>query len=415
MSRPSIRRRGYTAATAIAAVLALSSACGLSAEKPADSSTATSTEPIVIGMSLPLSGPVADRAKPGMEGYQYWVDELNAQGGLLGRKVELKVLDDSFDQQTAISDYTRLISQDKVDLLLGTFSSDLNVAVAPVAERYKYAYVQPSGGADEIFERDFKYLFFAQPATTQKLPDRFVDLIAKLPADQRPKTLALVQLDDPNTTQAAKLFGERLGKLGVKTVYDKTYAPDTSNFDTIANAIKQAKPDLVINGSIATDGISLIRSFQKVNFSPKQFYQLNTPTDPAFAKSIGAANTEGIFTYLAWSPQAKYPSNTGFVAGYTKQFKTAPSEDAANSYTAGQVLATAVKAVGKLDQTAIADWLHKNSVDTIVGPLSWDATGRPQGDMLLGQFQGGTIKIVSPESAATSTDILFTKPGWSGS
>ncbi|WP_405059432.1 amino acid ABC transporter substrate-binding protein [Kribbella sp. NBC_01505] len=412
MRRPAARLR---TGSALVALLALTTtACGLSAEKPADQASA-STEPIVIGMSLPLSGPVADRAKPGMEGYQYWVDELNAQGGLLGRKVELKVLDDSFDQQTAISDYTRLIAQDKVDLLLGTFSSDLNIAVAPVAERYKYVYVQPSGGADEIFARDFKYLFFAQPATTQKLPDRFVDLIAGLPADQRPKTLALVQLDDPNTTQAAKLFGERLGALGVKTVYNKTYAPDTSNFDTIANAIKQAKPDLVINGSIAGDGISLIRSFQKVSFSPKQFYQLNTPTDPAFAKSIGASSTEGIFTYLAWSPEAKYPSNAGFVSGYTKQFKAAPSEDAANSYTAGQVLATAVKAVGKLDQTAIADWLHKNTVDTVVGPLNWDATGRPQGDMLLGQFQSGKLQIVSPKSAATSADVLFVKPGWSGS
>jgi branched-chain amino acid transport system substrate-binding protein len=275
--------------------------------------------------------------------------------------------------------------------------------------------VQPSGGADEIFARDFKYLFFAQPATTQKLPDRFVDLIAAMPAGQRPKTLGLIQLDDPNTTQAAKLFGERLGALGVRTVYNKTYAPDTSNFDTIANAIKQARPDLVINGSIAGDGISLIRSFQKVNFSPTQFYQLNTPTDPSFAKSIGATNTEGIFTYLAWSPEAKYPTNTSFVTGYTAKYKAAPGEDAANSYTAGQVLATAVKAVGKLDQTAIADWLHKNSVDTIVGPMNWDATGRPQGDMLLGQFQGGKIKIVRPESAATTTEVLYRKPGWSGS
>ena len=126
----------------------------------------------MIGMSLPLTGPVADRAKPGYEGYQYWVKELNAKGGLLGRPVKLKVLDDGFDQQTAISDYTRLIGRDKVDLLLGTFSSDLNLAVAPIAERYKYVYVEPSGGADEIFARNFKYLFFAQPATTQKLPER---------------------------------------------------------------------------------------------------------------------------------------------------------------------------------------------------------------------------------------------------
>jgi branched-chain amino acid transport system substrate-binding protein len=409
--RPGNRCRNKRAAVVTAAALMLlAPACGVASG--GTTSSDSDDGPIVIGMSLPLSGPVADRAKPGMEGYQYWVDELNANGGLLGRKVELKVRDDSFDQQTAISDYNRLISQDKVDLLLGTFSSDLNVAVAPVAERHKYAYVQPSGGADEIFERGFKYLFFAQPATTQKLPDRFVDMVSSMPEKDRPKSLALVQLDDPNTTQAADLFEERLGKLGVKTVYDETYAPDTSNFDTIANAIKQADPDLVINGSIAGDGISLIRSFQKIGFSPKMLYQLNTPTDPAFPKAIGPANTEGIFTYLAWSAEAAYPTNGEFVSGYTKKFGAPPSEDAANSYTAGQVLAEAVEAVGKLDQTAIADWLHENTVDTIVGPLNWDKTGRPQGDMLLGQFQDGKIRVVGPESAATTDDILFLKPDW---
>ena len=127
-------RRPMAAAVAVS-VVTLMAACGLSGQDAGDGSS--SDGPIVIGMSLPLSGPVADRAKPGMEGYQYWVDELNANGGLLGREVELKVLDDGFDQQTAISDYNRLISQDKVDLLLGTFSSDLNVAVAPIAERFQ--------------------------------------------------------------------------------------------------------------------------------------------------------------------------------------------------------------------------------------------------------------------------------------
>ena len=90
-----------------------------------------------------------------------------------------------------------------------------------------------------------------------------------MPEDERPKTLALVQLDDPNTAQAADLFEERLGELGVETVYDETYAPDTSNFDTIANAIKQADPDLVINGAVGGDGSALVRSFQKVGFSPE--------------------------------------------------------------------------------------------------------------------------------------------------
>jgi branched-chain amino acid transport system substrate-binding protein len=239
-----------------------------------------------------------------------------------------------------------------------------------------------------------------------------VDLIEALPAAERPKSLALVQSDDPNTTQAAGIFKEKLGALGVKTVYDKTYAPDTSNFDTIANSIRQANPDLVISGAVATDGAALVRSFQKVGFSPKMLYQENAPTDPAYPKAIGVANTEGIFTPIAYSAEAEFPGNSEFVAGYKAKYKTSPSEDAANSYTAGQVLAAAVEAVGKLDQTAIAGWLHKNTVDTIVGPLSWDEAGRPQGELLLGQYQGGQLRVVAPAKAATVKQAVVTKPAW---
>jgi branched-chain amino acid transport system substrate-binding protein len=363
-------------------------------------------------MSLPLTGPVADRAKPGYEGYQYWVDELNAQGGMLGRQVELKVLDDGFDQKTAISDYTKLIGQDKVDLVLGTFSSDLNLAVAPIAERYGYVYVEPSGGADEIFERGFKKLFFAQPATTKKLPEQLVKMIQEAPEAQRPKTVAYVTVEDPNTTQFEKILKEDLEALGLETVHATTYAADASNFDAIANAVKEAKPDLVVSGSIAQDGIQLIRSFQKLGFSPKMLYQTNTPTDPAFADGIGKDSTEGILTYLAYSAEAGYAGNDEFVAGYEKKFGAPPSEDAANSYTAGQVLAAGVAGAGSLDQDAIAEWLHANNVETIVGPLSWDDAGASQGDMLLAQFQQGEMRVIGPAEAATTKDIVYEKPAW---
>lgn len=397
--------------TGLAGVLALMvGACGSSSDS--GSASASKKGPIVIGMSLPLTGPVADRAKPGYEGYRYWVDELNANGGMLGRQVKLKVVDDGFDQKTAVSDYTKLIGQDKVDLVLGTFSSDLNLAVAPIAERYKYVYVEPSGGADEIFERGFKKLFFAQPATTRKLPEQFVKMIQNAPAAERPQTVAYVTVEDPNTTQLEKILKRELGALGVKTVHSATYAADASNFDSIANGVKQAKPDLVVSGSIAQDGIQLIRSFQKLGFSPDMLYQTNTPTDPAFAKGIGKDSTEGILTYLAYSAEADYPGNDEFVAGYKKKFGAPPSEDAANSYTAGQVLAAGVEGAGSLDQDAIAKWLHANTVDTIVGPLSWDASGASQGSMLLAQFQKGDLRVIAPAEAATTKEIVYRKPAW---
>jgi branched-chain amino acid transport system substrate-binding protein len=399
--------RAITAASAAAALTLTacsSSSTGAKGRSPGGT--------ITIGMSLPLTGPVADNSKSGSQGYQYWADEINAKGGLLGRQVKLKVLDDGFNQNTAIADYTKLIGQEHVDLLLGTFSSFLNLSVAQVAERNKYVYIEPSGGADSIFARNFKYLFFAQPATTKNLPDRFVSLIQGLPAAKRPKTVAFVTQDDPNTSEAAGLFKTQLAGLGVRSVYNSTYAPDTSNFDAIANSIKQANPELVIHGALADDGPSLIRSFQKVGFSPKMLFQTNSPADPSYASSIGASNTEGTFTALAYSSEAPFPGNSAFVSGYTAKFKGAPTEDAANSYTAGQVLAAAVTAVGQIDQSAIADWLHSHTVQTIVGPLSWSSSGQPKGSLLLAQWQSGKLQIVAPSSAATSKTVVYAKPAW---
>jgi branched-chain amino acid transport system substrate-binding protein len=368
---------------------------------------------IKIGMSLPLSGPVADVSKSGYEGYQQWVLDVNASGGLLGRQIKLDVLDDGFDQNAVISNYNKLISQDKVDLVLGTFSSLLNGPASAVAERQGMLYIEPSGGDESLFTRGFKKLFFAQPATTAALPDRFVEWVSSLPADKRPKTAAYASQDDPSATPAVDGFRRRFEALGVKTVYNEVYSPDTASMDPIASAIANAKPDLVIQGAVTEDGAQLVRSFQKLSFNPPMMFQTHSPSDASYPQTIGgAANAEGVFTAVGWSASAKYPGNAEFVSAYTKQWGAPPSEDAANSYTAGQVLAAAVKAVGSLDQAALATWLHANTVDTIVGPLKWDETGVPAGSLLLSQWQNGVLETVAPASAATSTTVVNPKPDW---
>jgi branched-chain amino acid transport system substrate-binding protein len=274
-------------------------------------------------------------------------------------------------------------------------------------------YIEPSGGSASLFTRGFKNLFFAQPAVTTNLPDRFVEWVTALPASQRPKTAAYVTQDDPGASPAVAIFKTKFEALGIKTVYSETYDPSTSNFDTIGSAVAHASPELVIHGAVANDGAQFVRSLQKLSFSPSIFFQTKSPSDPAYASAIGAPNTQGLFTAQAWNPQAKYPGNADFVAAYTKMFGSAPAEDAANSYTAGQVLAAAVKAVGRIDQAALATWLHSHVVDTIVGSLKWDATGVPEGTLLLAQWQSGTLQIVAPKAAATTTQVVNPKPAWS--
>jgi branched-chain amino acid transport system substrate-binding protein len=387
-------------------------ACG-STSSSGSAAGQASSGPITIGMSLPMTGPVADVSKSGYQGYELWASQVNADGGLLGRKVKLDMLDDGFDPNQTAADYTRLISQDHVNLLLGTFSSLLNAPASAIAARQGMLYVEPSGGAATLFTRGFTDLFFAQPGTTTSLPDQFVAWIASLPASQRPATAAYVTQDDPSASPAVAVFRTRLQALGVKTVYYQVYDPSTTNFDSIATAIAHDRPQMIIQGAVADDGAQFVRSLQKIDYNPKILFQTNAPTDEAYPSAIGGtASANGVFTAQSWSSTATYPGNQGFVQAYTKMFGAPPTEDAANSYTAGQVLQAAVKAVGSLDQQALANWLHNHTVSTIVGPLKWDKAGDPEGSLLLSQWQNGTLQIVAPASAATSKTILLTKPAW---
>lgn len=371
--------------------------------------------PLTIGASLPLTG---DFSVPGTEaqrGYQVWQEMVNAAGGLLGRQVEFSIVDDASDQDTVVADYEKLISQDKVDLLLGTFSSLLNLPASAVAERHQMVYVEPAGGNPDIFAQGYEYVFFSQQALASHQGDRFVDYILSLPEDQRPKTAAYPALDDPFAAPVVDGIREKLEPEGIQTAYKELIPEGTTNLDTVAAAIKSSGAELVAAGSQFEDGVALIRSLIKVGYSPKYLFQTNAPSFAGqFVDGIGAGNTEGIFYAVSWSPEATYPLNAEFVQAYKEKFDAEPSEDAADAFAAAQVLQAAVEAVGSLDQPAIKDWLHANSVPTILGELSWDETGAPQQAFLLAQWQSGVSEIVSPQEVATSDTVVAPKPDWTG-
>jgi branched-chain amino acid transport system substrate-binding protein len=377
----------------------------------------SSGEPLKIGASLPLTGEFSEPGKAAKQGYEVWRDMVNEKGGLLGRPVELVIKDDASNQNTVVSDYNALISRDKVDLLLGTFSSLLNLPASAVAERNRMLYVEPAGGNPDIFSRGFKTVFFAQQATADHQGDLWSNWITQLPADKRPKTAAYPTLDDPFTTPTSEGIEAILKAAGIQTVYRETYTADTTNFDSIANAVKAKNPDLVVAGTQFEDGIGFMRALRKVNFTPDWLYQTNAPSfGTQYADGIGEQNTEGVFYAVSHSPEAKTPGNPEFVAKYKEMFggDTVP-EDAADAYAAGEVLQATVEAnktVEKADQLKLADWLRQNTVDTILGPLSWNEDGSPKGEFLIGQWQNGKAEIVLPEEAATTDTIVEGyKPG----
>jgi len=367
------------------------------------------SKPIRIGASLPLTGDFSEPGKAAQQGYEVWQKMVNDHGGLLGRKVRIIVRDDASDQNTVVADYNALISRQKVDMLLGTFSSLLNLPASTVAERNRMLYVEPAGGAPEIFERGYKHIFFAQQATADHQGDVFADYILSLPPAERPKTAAYPSLDDPFALPVLQGIREKFEKAGIKTVYTTKYASENTNFDSIANAVKAANPDVLMHGATFADGVNFVRALDKVGFEPKYFFQTSAPSFAGqYSKGVGVENTEGTFYAVSWDAKAKTPGNAAFVKQFNQMFGAGePAEDAADAFAAAQVMQAAVKAVGGIDdQTKLADWIRGHSVNTILGPLKWDKTGAPQGQFLIGQWQSGKSQIVLPKAAATSTTIV---------
>ena len=232
---------------------------------------------IRIGISLPLTGDFSQPGQEAQRGYDVWAELTNNAGGLLGRPVELVVLDDASSQEQVVTDYNNLISQEKVPLLLGTFSSLLNFPASTVAENNEMVLIAPAGGSPKIFEPEPKFYFFAQQATAPDQANPFVNMIESLPDDQKPKTAAYVSMDDPFALPVIESMQEQLEAAGVETVYTGIYPEGTTNLQPQAAAIAAEEPDLIAQGSVFEDGISLAKSMVQIGYSPDFMFQTTAP------------------------------------------------------------------------------------------------------------------------------------------
>lgn len=362
--------RGVAAAAAIALA-----ATGCSADGGGDSDT------IRVGASLPLTGEFSQGGLDTQRGYETWVEMTNEAGGLLGKQVEIIVKDDATQQETAVSNYNNLISQDGVDLLLGSQSSLLNIPASAIAEKNKMLFVCPSCGSPDMFSRGFKHIFFSQQAIATDQAKVFAEWIANLPPDQRPRTAAYPSLDDPFAGPVVEGAEQILSAAGIQTVYKDQYPATTKNFDSVVNAIRDAGAEIVLQGAQFEDGVNMIRSMNRANYQPAFLYQSSSPTyGQQYLDAVGADNAEGVFFSSSYSTLADTTQNREFVERFEAKFGQSPPEDAADGFAAGQVLAAAINGVGSFDdQMALADWLRGNSVDTVLGNLSWNEDGSPKG------------------------------------
>jgi branched-chain amino acid transport system substrate-binding protein len=328
----------------------------------------------------------------------------------------MKIVDDTSSPNQVVTNYQNLINKDKVDLVVGPFSTLLTIPASQVAKRYGYAFLEPAGGGPKVFDQKLDNLFFVQPAPVVKQGDVFADWVLSLPADQRPKTAAYTELDDPFATPIAENIRSRFEGAGIKTVYKQVYPAETQDYSPIMAKVAATKPDVLVGGTQVEDAYGQVKSLVQLKFSPPFMFLSNGANSPVeFPDKVGAANTTGIMSSGDWFPGSTAAGSADFATAYVKAHGgTADSIDnsSAEAYAVGQVIEAVAKKTGKIDNATIISTLHQGTWPTLLGDLSWDANGAPTGSFHLVQWQNGKLVPVFPAATAAGNKPLFPKPNW---
>jgi branched-chain amino acid transport system substrate-binding protein len=409
------RLRHWTVATAAVGAGLLLAGCASSSS--AGAGAPKSGSPIVIGASISLTGDFSDSGTAVEKGYKLWASQVNATGGLLGHKVEFKIVDDASSPTQVITNYQTLINKDHVNLVLGPFSSLLTVPASQVAKRYGYAFLEPAGGGPTVFAQKLGNLFFVQPAPTTQSGDVFAHFILSLPAADRPKTAAYAELNDPFSAPIAENIRHRFEAAGIKTVYKKVYGAETQDLTPVMAGVAAAKPDVIVGGTQSDDAYAQVNALVKLKYNPKFYFQANGPNDPLnFPKKVGVNNTAGMMSAGDWYPGSKASGSASFTAAYIKMYGgTAQTIDptSAEAYACGQLLQEVAKKKGNVNNATLISTLHSGTWPTLLGNLSWNSFGAPSGTFNLVQWQGGKLLPVYP-AGVSQAKPLFPKPNWGG-
>lgn len=406
----SMRRFTPLITGALIGLLALS-ACGTQS-----SGGTTNTTPIKIGVSISTSGDFSDDGAALQKGYELWAAQVNANGGLLGRQVQLDIVGDNSTPDQVTTNYTKLITVDKVDLVVGPYSSLLTKPASVVTSRYGYALIEGAGGAPSVFNRGIKGLYDVS-APIENLLVAFGQMLQALPADQKPHSVAYVTSDDPFTEPQVDKVKGILEAAGFTTAYSQVYPAETTDYTPMATAMINAKADVVIAGTQTADAEAYVKAFAQQHYNPKAIIFTSGPdTGATFAQAVGQANTEGIMFPNSWWPELNNQRNNAFVQAYVKQYGGKPDDiaaDSAEAYSVGEVLQQAVEQCKCTDNAKLIQTLNTGKFDSVQGAVQFNSVGENANlPAYLFQWQHGSVICVYPASVATGS-LEFPKPVWS--
>jgi|KBSSwiStaDraftv2_1062776.scaffolds.fasta_scaffold00506_33 branched-chain amino acid transport system substrate-binding protein len=367
---------------------------------------AAAQTPIKIGASMSVTGTYAKPGSYQKEGYDVCIDELNAKGGLLGRKVELVIYDDQSQPATAVKLYEKLITEDKVDAVMGPYSSAVSEAVANVTEKYKKVMVAPLAATTSIFKKGRKYIFMVITPAENYL-DGLIDMAAK----RGLKTVAIINEDTLFPKASAAGTAEAAKKRGMQVVLQEAYPKGNTDFSALLVKIKAANPDVIAAGTYFDDAVAITRQMKELNVNPKMFGLTVGGDLPEFYDLL-KQNAEYVYGSTQWDETLPYPGQKEFLAAYTKKFKHEPSYHAAAGYAGCLIYGEAVKRAGTLDADKVREQLLKMEIKTAFGDYKVDADGfQVAHKMVMLQWQDGKRVVVWPDDLAGGK-ARYPTPEW---
>jgi branched-chain amino acid transport system substrate-binding protein len=355
---------------------------GLVAFSIALAGSAQAQQPLKIGFGMSLTGPLAGNGKAALISMQIWAEDVNARGGLLGRKVELVYYDDQTNPSTVPSIYNKLLDVDKVDIVVSGYGTNVIAPAMPIMMQRNMVFMSLFGlNVNSKFNYDrYFQIMPAGPEPALGWTEGFFTVAMNL--NPKPQTVALVGADAEYPALALEGARAQAKKAGLKVVYDKSYPPNTVDFSPIVRAIQATNPDIVFLASYPPDSAGMVRAVNEVGLKTRMFGGgLVGPQFASLRTQLGPL-LNGIVNYESYTPEvaAKYPFLDQFLAKYQGRaikegvdplgFYLPPY-----AYAMMQVLEQAIRATGSLDQAQLADYMHKFEFDTFVGKVRFAKNG----------------------------------------
>lgn len=411
-----MRARTIITRSSIAAVLVLAAAC---AESTGDDEG--SDEPIVVGSTLPLTGAFAATGVIHQIAGEQFVEQLNADGGLLGRPVEWRLLDDESDQSQVTQHYERLINQDEVDLIIGPYATPNIIAAVAVAERAGYTIPHHTAVHAPLLTYECQFPGWSiDPVPDAYVSEQLFELLATLP--DPPQDIAVVTNESGSTAPMTHGFsddaesGGMLGiaeQYGLEVVAELPYAPGNQEWGSVAAQLRDADADIVINNGLGVDPVGIIEAMEQLDYRPPLFFSLFPAPGPMLG--LGEA-ADGALSVSLFEPNEPLLEQYGEeVREITTEFEqraeaenlpyTAFETQATASWNTWEILAGAVEGADTLDQQALCEHLIDNGVETTFnGHLDFDPAVSNFWDTNVGikQIQDGDWVMVWPEERAAA-------------